>query len=99
MSILDWKLYVEMTDGSIWTVPVSVIAQNRAENYADEFSSVEESLEEDTLPLFESNYYDIKDWASNNMNWDDVREFAMKVEDSKIDFQEGWINGHKEVAP
>jgi hypothetical protein len=100
MSILDWNLYVEMTDGSIWKVPVSVIAYNRAEEYMSEFGDdLERSIKEDTEPLFTSDYHEIKDWAAGNMNWSDVEEYATKVEDSKIDFQEGWVNGHKEVAP
>lgn len=93
-------LRVEMPDGSKWDVPVCIIAQNRAEHYKGEFQdNVDLSLSQDTLPLFEEDDFEIHDWAANNMNWDEVEEFAKKVtKKSKVDFQEGWINGEKEIV-
>lgn len=89
-----------MPDGSKYDVPISVIAKNRAENYADEFDGdVAMSLMEDTIPLFESDDYEIKDWAAGNMNWSDVADYAEKVgTQDDPDFQEGWVNGEKEVV-
>ena len=53
-SILDKNYIVTMPDGSQWSVPVVVIATNRAASYADEFDGdTARSLEEDTHPLFE----------------------------------------------
>jgi len=94
-------LRIEMPNGSKWDVPVMIIARDRAKYYKDEFdNNIEKSLHDDTLPLFESNEYEIKDWASNNMNWDDVKEFAKQVPQSntETDYQEGWINGEKEIV-
>lgn len=49
---------VQMRDGSIWAVPVSVIARDRAKHYASEFDGdIERSLAEDTLPLFKDSDY------------------------------------------
>lgn len=78
-----------MPDGSKWGVPVEVIARNRAAYYAHEFDGdVERSLKEDTLPLFESDDYDVEDWASNNMNWSDVAQHAKKIQEAPApDFQ------------
>lgn len=46
---------IEMQDGSIWGVPVEMIAKNRAAHYAHEFDGdVERSLAEDTIPLCQS---------------------------------------------
>lgn len=42
-------------------------------------------------------YCEIIDWASNNMNWNDVKDHAVKVSVKEVDFQEGWVNGEKEV--
>lgn len=101
MSILNFKLYVEMTDGSIWAVPIGVIAQHRAEyyleNYAGRYTSLEEALE-DIEKLFEMDFYEIKDWAEDNMDWEDVEEHAHKVQETKIDFQESWRHGYKEIG-
>jgi len=45
--------------------------------------------------------YEIKDWASSNMNWDDVQSIAKKADlpcdIPEIDYQEGWVNGNKEI--
>lgn len=92
-------LEVEMPDGSRWTVPVDIIARSRAEHYAHEFGGdVERTLREDTFPLFESDDYEIVDWAANNMNWVDVRYAAVRAADSTaVDYQEGWVNGEKRI--
>lgn len=92
-------LRVTMDDGSKWDVPVMAIAENRAGNYKDEFGDdLQRSLNEDTLPLFEEAGYEIVDWASNNMDWSDVRDRAKKVSDPPTpDYQEGWVNGDMEI--
>lgn len=92
-------LTIQMPDGSIWAVPVEVIAADRAKAYASEFDGdVQRSLNEDTLPLFQSAPFEIEDWAANNMNWDDVKAHAfMHLQSPGTDFQEGWVNGEKEV--
>jgi len=89
---------VELPDGSVWGVPVELIARNRAAHYAHEFhGDVEISLKEDTIPLFESDDYEIRDWAVNNMNWTDFDDRQVKVSDAPApDFQEAWLNGEKD---
>lgn len=93
-------LTVTLPDGSIWAVPVMVIAADRAKHYAHEFDGdVQRSLDEDTMPLFDSDPFEIEDWAVNNMNWSDVESHAFKHKDApKPDFQEAWINGEKNVV-
>jgi hypothetical protein len=92
-------LRVNMPDGSKWDVPVSVIAQNRAEYYASEFGGdVQKSLDEDTMPLFAADHYEVEDWAANNMNWSDVERVATLAVAGETDYQEGWVNGGKSVV-
>jgi hypothetical protein len=95
-------LRVTMSDGSRWDVPVEVIARSRATYYASEFGGdAEKSLKEDTLPLFEEDSYEIEDWAASNMNWSDVAEVARRAPDvpkPEVDYQEGWLNGDKEIV-
>jgi hypothetical protein len=89
---------IEMPDGSKWAVPVDVIARHRAAHYAHEFDGdIERSLAEDTGPLFAGDQFEIKDWASNNMSWSDVRSVAMYLGTEKSDYQEGWVNGAKSI--
>ena len=98
MSILTKNYVTTMPDGSKWAVPVKLIALARASYYAKEFDGdVERSLGEDTSPLFESDHYEIEDWAQNNMHWDDVKDLAECIEPAKCDFQKGWLNGEHEV--
>lgn len=103
MSVEDKFLKVTMPDGSKWKVPVRIIAEHRAKYYFEErkeFNSLEESLKEDTLPLFEEDEYEIEDWASNNMDWEDVSKHALRVKDkglSSEELQDGWVNGEKEI--
>lgn len=98
MSILDKNYIVTMPDESKWAVPVRIIAENRAKYYAgvDEIS-FEESLITDTVPLFESDDYEIHDWAANNMNWRDVKEHAIQLERPNLDYEYGWANADYEV--
>lgn len=88
---------IELPDGSKWGVPVMEIAKNRANHYKDEFgNSLERSLNEDTIPLFEGDDHEIEDWAANEMNWSDVKNLAFKVSaGSGPDMQEVWVNGAK----
>lgn len=97
-------LTIEMPDGRKWGVPVEVVARSRAAHYAHEFDGdVERSMTEDTMPLFESDNYEVEDWAANNMNWSDVEAQAKKLQAKKLqdapapDFQEAWVNGEKAV--
>ena len=87
---------VEMPDGTKWGVPVSIIAQNRAEYYASHYGGdVKRSLAEDTLPLFEASTSEIEDWAINNMNWSDFNGEQVRLSVSATDYEDGWANGAK----
>lgn len=94
------RYIVEMPDSSQYSVPVLTIAYSRAHYYAHEFGgSWLRSFREDTAPLFAQDHYEIKDWAANNMNWSDVVHDAELIPNTgQTDFQEGWINGHKEIV-
>lgn len=92
-------LTLAIEDGSIYGIPLEIIARNRAENYKDEFANdIERSLAEDTLPLFEDDPFEAVDWASNNMNWEDVQEHAVQLRGPEpIDFQSAWNMAPKAV--
>jgi len=102
-------LRVEMPDGSKWDVPASVVADNRAKYYAEhdtgktsgtEYQKVYKE-EYENLMGDDADDYDIEDWAANNMNWSDVKKKAKKApneEQEPIDYQEGWVNGEKEIV-
>lgn len=85
-------LQVSMPDNSVWEFPCSIIAENRAKYYEGTGDDYKETYE-NTM----NNQFELKDWVENNMNWDDVKEFAKKVEPENIDYQDGLVNGKKEV--
>ena len=91
-------LVMTMPNGEKWRVPAEMIAKNRAkyyggkegsERYKDEYNII---LEDD---------FELMDWASNNMDWDEVKAFAKKVKEAdpilEEDFQECWMNGEREI--
>ena len=101
--VLGKLLAITLPDGSVWGVPVEIIARNRAKDYAGEFNGdVEFSMREDTVPLFQDEDSEIRDWASNNMNWSDVEAHAIKLKDANKltndDFEEAWANGEWEIV-
>ncbi|MBG9944674.1 hypothetical protein ABE237_00735 [Brevibacillus formosus] len=90
------KLRVTMPDGSKWDVPADLIAKNRAEYYSKRSS---DTIYEEEVEFALSDNYELFDWAENNMNWKDVRQFAVEVKaPDEPDYQEGWVNGDKEVV-
>lgn len=86
---------VEMSDESRWNVPVQIIADSRDENYASDQEDTVGSIRKGSL-----NDSEIQDWAGNNMNWSDVKEFAVRAEvpAKKIDWEDGWCNGFQEIV-
>lgn len=92
------SMTVKMPDQSVWSVPVWIIADHRANHYKHEFGGdLVRSREEDTLPLFEIDECEIVDWAANNMNWTDVKSKAVMIRQDECDYQEGWITGDKNI--
>lgn len=92
-------LLIDMPDNSVWGIPVEDIARNRAIYYASEFGGdVERSLAEDTLPLFESDDFEIRDWAAGNLDWADIKDRAVLVRPAPpVDYEAGWLNGKMRV--
>lgn len=85
-----------INDGSVWGVPVSVVARNRAEYYAprDFGGDVERSLKEDTLPLFEAYDNEALDWLRNNMNPCDIANHLVRLRhpDSYVSIADQWFS-------
>lgn len=97
MKKLPTYLTVKQSDGSVWGVPVEMIARNRAEFYAYEFGGdVERSLQEDTVPLLLAHPGEIMDWASNQMDWSDFDGHQVQLSPpEQVDFKKGWLRGDK----
>ena len=100
----DFPIYnrqyrVTMPDGTVWDVPIWVIANHRAAYFIGEFKTFAESLNADTLPLFEADEFEIIDWAQNNMTWHKVQPYAIFVSGpTPVDYEKGWESGKKEIV-
>lgn len=96
-------LTVRMPDHSLWAVPVMMIAQHRAANYAAAYNGdVERSLQEGTLPYFHKEPLHITAWAVRQMLWDDFFGHQIKLCDglqesplSPLQILRGWVTGEK----
>ena len=101
MDIINKSLVIKMPDGSEWAIPIHFIAQHRSNYYAitngECDGDIQRHLREKTIPLFESNSFEIEDWAANNINWSEISRYATQIKAPETDFQEGWVNGEKEV--
>ncbi len=83
-----------MPDGSKWDVPARVIAASRAGSYEEDEPGIFHEEYDYTM----NNEGALKDWAANNMNWEDVKHAAVRVDEPQPpDYQDGWVNGEKEV--
>ena len=94
--LLNKKYVITMPDGSEWAVPISVIAESYAKWRApDHAGGYEEALQEEVLPAFAADNFEIRDWASGNMVWEEVKEHAtlLRPACNAFDFEEGWVNG------
>lgn len=92
-----------MPDGSEWDVPADLVAHNRAAYYANKDTGETSGEKHTALYKKEMEYtlrdhYELKDWAANNMNWEDVQSSATMHKAGSVDYQEGWVNGEKSVV-
>jgi hypothetical protein len=68
------SLRVEFPNGDVFLVPAKVIAEHRAKHYADgDPDTTYEAEFEYTM----TDEYQLRDWAGNNMDWDDVKARAV----------------------
>jgi hypothetical protein len=86
-------LRVEMSDGSLWDIPIDFIANNMANYYSrnnpNKFDEEYQKAIDDNSKLIEH--------AENNMNWSDVSRIAKLHKTGSIDYQDGWVNGKKQI--
>lgn len=91
-----------MPDGSRWDVPAEIVARSYAAYYAKLHPGSEFELERQRGHLFRECMEEpelLTDWAEGNMNWEDVSSEAKMIQGPDApDYQEGWVNGAKEVV-
>lgn len=87
-------IQIKLSTGHVYEVPSELIAQNRAAYYhgarPDEFPTLQSALE-DTRGLFDD-ASEIKEWAANNMDWEEIRPQAVLVRFTPPD-EQAWHEG------
>ena len=91
-------LLVEMPDLSVCRVPTQIIADAQTDYYVEQCGEDREKAKAETELLFTENEDEIEYWASENMDWDEVKSHAVRVSDGNVDYRDGWINGIKCVT-
>ena len=92
-------LRVKFSNGDEFGIPVRVIAENRADYYADIDGYDKESNEwEQEVQNAINSEYDIEDWAANNMNWSELEPYAEPLDKSDIDYEDDWGDADKKVV-
>lgn len=97
-------LQVTMPDKSLWEMPAYLIAQQRARYFAE--SDTQQKSGPEFLAIYNQEIevgmqddYTLIDWASNEMNFEDVEHVLVQVESGKpVDYAAGWTNGRKRVV-
>ena len=94
-----------MPDGSRWDVPAELVAHKRAVYYAEPKLSQEHGngeykkvFKREFDYAYNKDTSELLDWAENNLNWEDVAQFAKRADQPPpVDYQDGWVNGDKEI--
>lgn len=97
-----------MENGETWDIDLTTIAVDRASYYAcyDNPDKTAKNYQNNWKKTYNDEYeYTMEDegeaidWACNNMNWEDVEPFAVRVDFLKnsFDYNDGWTNGDKEI--
>jgi hypothetical protein len=91
-------LRVKFSNGDEFGIPVRVIAEHRANDYAETDGYEKESNEwEQEVQYAMNDEYEIEDWAANNMNWSELEPFATLLDKSDFDYEDQWGDADKKV--
>lgn len=96
-------LRVTFSDGKVFDIPAEVIAKARAKYYAEvdaDRGKDYQTVYDEELKIGLENDYEIYDWAFNNMNWADVKEQAVFIEQESeaADYEKEWPNVEHDVV-
>jgi len=92
------KLRVKFSNGDIFEVPARIIAENRADYYADldGYDSGSNEWEAEVQNGLD-NDFEIEDWVQNNMNWEDLEPYAEKINGDDFDYSEEFSDAEFEI--
>ena len=93
------QIEITFSNGDVYSVPAEVVAKDRAEYYAEKFEgeegTYEEIIENEMKAI--NDKWEILDWVSNQMNWEDVEDDAEYVENRMtVNKDSEFVNADKE---
>lgn len=96
------SLVVRFPDDTVWAIDLDFIARDRASYYARVDCKYNRTLVYDNVYQHELSVQDdsdLLDWASNNLNWSDVRDHAhlLYVDPAEIDYEKEWSNAEMSI--
>ena len=95
MRIKRMKKYLVLVfeNGETWRIDAEAIAENRAKYYHELEKDENPNTYQEEFDYTMSNEVEIKDWAFNNMDWDDFTECRELIETANdFDYQGAWMN-------
>lgn len=92
------QIRLEFLNGDVFLLPVEVIAKMRTAYYADLDGFVEGSQEWKEEMEQSMNGYEVTDWLSNNVDWSDIKDFAVKQPTDEFDYDKGWSSVDVEIV-
>jgi hypothetical protein len=94
------KIIIKFHKGITYEIPAVIIAESRANYYAcivDGYDSdSQEYLDEVNHAL--NDEFELFDWIENNMNWNDLKPYAIKIKEDSIDLENEWDSGNHEIS-
>ena len=69
------KIYIKFSNDETWSVPIDIIAEDRAYYYAMKKDGFEKGSTEwdDEVQNGLNDIYELEDWVINNMSWDQLK--------------------------
>jgi hypothetical protein len=93
------KLIIKFHKGITYEVPTTFIAESRA-NYYAEVDGYERDSQEylDEIRYALDDEFELFDWVQNNMNWSDLKDYAVRIDDDPIDEEQEWLDGNHTLS-
>jgi len=92
-------LKVRFANGDLFAVPARIIAENRANYYAniDGYDLNSNEWEAEVITALRDDL-EIEDWAGNEMDWVELEPYAVKIDTGEFDYEDGWSDADMELT-
>lgn len=79
---MEKYLKIKCSDGKLFIIPALVVAEDRANYYSKiDGYDIESNEWQNEIKYAMDDEYELKDWIKGNMNWEDLKPYAKKIEE------------------